>query len=79
MDDRELSDLLNDDPFSKVGPSDYENWLYGMLQLAFANLAGITHEMQQLRNRIQEHEHMHQAANVAAMSMPESTKEEKPN
>lgn len=78
--ERTLEDILKDDPFESDSPSKYEIYLKAALQMAFANIHGMTVALQKLEVRQDQHEQMHRAANVAAIAAePEKVKEEKPN
>lgn len=79
MDERSVEEILNDNPFDTDSPSKYELYLETALKLAFHNIAGLTMAVEHLNARIKEHDRLHNASNVAALKMPDISKDEKPN
>ena len=80
MEDRDLNDFLNDDPFENEVPSKFELYLNVAMKLAFANIGAISHNLEQLNRRMNDHEQAHAAASSEALKMPDvPEKEEKPN
>jgi hypothetical protein len=78
--ERTLEDILKDDPFETDSPTKYEVYLQAALKMAFANIHAMTVALAKLETRIDQHEQMHRAANVAAIAAePEKVKDEKPN
>jgi hypothetical protein len=76
---RTLQDILENNPFDEEGPSEYDIFLHAALELAYANIAGLTRAVEQLNQSISEHDRLHKAANVAAMELPEFSKDERPH
>ena len=78
--ERSIGEILADDPFDRDEPSEWDVYLRAALQLAFANINGMTKALEVLSARIDEHEQAHRAANIAAMDMPDIViKDDKPN
>ena len=78
--ERTIEEILKDDPFESESPSPYDIYLQAALKMAFANIQAMTVVVQKLEARLEQHEQMHRAANIAAIAAePEKTKEEKPN
>lgn len=79
MEDLDIHEILRNDPFETQGPDNYEQYLYTVVKLAWANIAGLTEKVEHLATMIKEHERLHTAANVAAMKVPDITKDDKVN
>lgn len=81
MEPNEIERLLSRDPFTQDGPTEYEEYLYGVIKLAWANIAALTAQVERLNAHIKEHERLHAASNAAALKVPtiEPDKNEKPN
>ena len=80
QDKRTIEEILSEDPFQTEGPTKYETYLNAALHMAFAQIRGLTKALEYMTEHQKEHERMHTAANVAAMSLPDSpVKDEKPN
>lgn len=71
---------MKDDPFESEAPTKYEVYLQAALKMAFANIHAMTVALQKIEARLDQHEQMHRAANVAAIAAePKEPKEEKIN
>lgn len=79
MANRDLREILDNNPFQRDTPTEYEEFLNAALELAYGTLAAQATAIESLSQRISEHEKMHTAANVAAMRMPDTEKDVKPN
>lgn len=79
MEDRDLGEILSNNPFDMSGPSEYEIYLEAAMRVAYANIAAMTKAIEMLNERLNQHEHGHRAANIAALEMPAVSKDEKPN
>lgn len=77
--ERTIEEVLQDNPFDTETPNKYETFLKAAVEMAFANIHAMTIAIQRLEVRIEQHEQMHRAANIAAIKDPEPAREDKPH